>query len=104
VKWRNAALVAGAVMGSAAAVQQALTVVIVGVFRHPDCSSMWTVIRWGREMLDKISGFGSPQCLGSWRSVGSSDGAHDLSAGLFRCQIADGVGTYSADSPSTASF
>jgi hypothetical protein len=63
VKCRNAALVAGAVMGSAAAVQQALTVVIVGVFRHPDCSSMWTVIRWGREMLDKLVGSGRPNAL-----------------------------------------
>jgi hypothetical protein len=84
-------------MGSAAAVQQALTVRDRRRSRHAACLSMWTVIRWGREMLNEISRFGSPYVLAAEGSVGTSDGAHDLSAGRSRCEIAGGVGIYSAD-------
>jgi hypothetical protein len=38
-------VIVAAVMGAAAAVQQALTVRDRRRFRRPDCSSMWTVIR-----------------------------------------------------------
>lgn len=48
-------------------------------------------------MLNKLVGSGRPNVMAAEGLVGASDGAHDLSAGLSRCEIADGVGTCSAD-------
>jgi hypothetical protein len=48
-------------------------------------------------MLNKLVGSGRPNVMAAEGLVGASDGAHDLSAGLSRCEIAGGVGIYSAD-------
>ena len=43
---------------------------------------MWTVIRWGRRMLQKLAGSGRLNVLAAEGLIGTSDDAHELFAGL----------------------